>query len=294
MTTEEKAELTPYQQIELKLKAHTDEVAALIDGAGLGDSKSLSVRFAEAALMDLTRNPKLVACQPWSIVVAVKQAALLGLPVGATMGQAYMVPYGDVASFQVGYRGLTTLATRCGAVRKVQSFVVSRREYDSGRVKVKHGTNHEYTFEPDLLISDKERDETCVGVFTYVLTPSGDELVEWIPVDELNRIQRKASQYSPAWNEFRSEMRAKTGTKRALKKMALQVSERSLPLYQAIAHDNEERGPMAEQFEKIEVMENPKGVVIDTSAKPKDEAETIESVVGKVKDVADGSEKKYD
>lgn len=87
-------------------------------------------RFQSMVLTAVNTNPKLMACDPLSVVAAALQAAQLGLEPNTPLGQAYLIPYEErkmiggtwqtvrtVCNFQVGYRGLITLAFRSGELQ---------------------------------------------------------------------------------------------------------------------------------------------------------------------------------
>ena len=59
-------------------------------------------------------NKQLQQCEPKSIVAAAVQAIALRLPIDATLGYSYIVPYANKAQFQIGYKGLIQLALRSG------------------------------------------------------------------------------------------------------------------------------------------------------------------------------------
>ena len=71
-------------------------------------------RLARTIMTSLERNPRLLECSVQSIVNAATTAAVLGLECDGVTGQGYIVPYGTVATFQVGYKGLNTIAARAG------------------------------------------------------------------------------------------------------------------------------------------------------------------------------------
>lgn len=71
-------------------------------------------RLMRTVLMSIERNPRLLECQPQSIVNAATTAAVLGLEVDGVTGQGFIIPYKGSASFQIGYKGYSTLAARAG------------------------------------------------------------------------------------------------------------------------------------------------------------------------------------
>jgi phage RecT family recombinase len=71
-------------------------------------------KLMRTVMMSVERNPRLAECSVQSIVNAATTAAVLGLECDGVTGQGYIVPYGSVATFQVGYKGLNTIAARAG------------------------------------------------------------------------------------------------------------------------------------------------------------------------------------
>jgi recombination protein RecT len=106
------------------LLAAQDRVQAVIP-------KHLSAeRLTRVALMAISRTPKLAECHPESLLNSFMQSAQLGLDCGGPLGEAYLVPYWNnkanrmEAQFQVGYRGLITLARRSGEIETIDADVV--------------------------------------------------------------------------------------------------------------------------------------------------------------------------
>lgn len=66
-----------------------------------------------ASLVSLVGNDAYLAkCEPMGIVTAAMTAAILDLPLNKDLGYAYIVPYKNAASFQIGWKGLVQLALR--------------------------------------------------------------------------------------------------------------------------------------------------------------------------------------
>lgn len=86
------------------------------------------VRMSRAAVLCLTQNPKLGTCTPESFVVALIEAAFLRLEPSGVLGGAYLVPYGNRAQLQIGYRGLVDLAQRGGTIGSVYASPVYEKD----------------------------------------------------------------------------------------------------------------------------------------------------------------------
>lgn len=91
-------------------------------------------RFLSMVLTAVNTNPKLMACDPLSVVASALQSAQLGLEPNTPLGQAYLIPYEErkmvngvwqtvrtVCNFQVGYRGLITLAFNSGELQSLDA-----------------------------------------------------------------------------------------------------------------------------------------------------------------------------
>ena len=78
-----------------------------------------------SSIISVTRNsPLLQRCDAKTIVGAAMVAAALDLPIDPNLGFAYVVPYGNAASFQMGYKGFVQLAQRSGQFKTLTDFKV--------------------------------------------------------------------------------------------------------------------------------------------------------------------------
>lgn len=85
-------------------------------------------RFQAAVIAAVANNPALQECQPASILSAALLGESLGLSPSPQLGQYYMVPYGQKASFQLGYRGMLQLALRSGYYKRLNVLTVKEGE----------------------------------------------------------------------------------------------------------------------------------------------------------------------
>lgn len=70
-------------------------------------------------------------CSPDSVWGAAIKAASLKLPIEPSLGYAYVIPYGQEAQFQLGYKGLIQLAIRTGLYKKIHATSVFADEIES-------------------------------------------------------------------------------------------------------------------------------------------------------------------
>lgn len=100
------------------------------------DEKGLE-RFIAVAFQTVMRAPHLKKCDPFSLIMAIKDAAALKLSVDGPLGQAWIVPYKknvknpdgswsklEQAQMQLGYKGVIALAMRAGSVLSIDADVV--------------------------------------------------------------------------------------------------------------------------------------------------------------------------
>ncbi len=88
-------------------------------------------QFVVSVLSLINSNEQLKACDPETIYGAAMTAAALDLPVNPNLGYAYIIPYGNQAQFQIGYKGLIQLALRSGQYRSINTTDVREGEIES-------------------------------------------------------------------------------------------------------------------------------------------------------------------
>ena len=123
---------------------NTNAVAAKA-ASGLGvmiGSKSVQERFEKmlgkksagflSSLLSLVNNNNLLQkANPTSVLAAAATAASLDLPVNPSLGLAWIVPYGNGAQFQLGYRGAISLAMRSDQMKSIVMTEVYEGECES-------------------------------------------------------------------------------------------------------------------------------------------------------------------
>lgn len=175
------------------------------------------MNIAIAAAMD---DPKLVTCEPLSVLASIVQAARLGLEVGGLAGEAYLIPYkfskGEMAgrtlcTFQAGYRGWLKII-RSELVRHIHAGVV----YSNDPVWEFWESPREVKHRPFIGPPDKRGDLVCA----YAVAIDHDrQLFDacWFSASELAQVE----QDTPAWRDWYDEMARKTVIKRLAKRLPL-------------------------------------------------------------------------
>ena len=167
-------------------------------------------RFTRMVLTALSSSPKLQACTPMSFMGAMMQAAQLGVEPNTPLGQAYLIPYGSVCQFQLGYKGLIDLAYRSGEVSSIQAHEVHENDTFT----------YEYGLEPKLRHVPAQTDRGPVTFYYAVLKLKnggvGFEVMSREDVEKFAMKKSKAYRNGPWQTDF-DEMAKKTVLKKVLK-----------------------------------------------------------------------------
>lgn len=167
-------------------------------------------RFTRMVFTALSSIPKLQQCTPQSFLGAMMQAAQLGLEPNTPIGQAYLIPYGNVCQFQLGYKGLLDLAYRSGEIKDIQAHEVHENdefEYELGlEPKLKH-------------IPAKNNRGTVTMYYAVWHTKTGGYGFEVMSKDDvLEFAQKKSKSFRKGpWQTDFDAMAKKTVLKQALK-----------------------------------------------------------------------------
>jgi|GEM_PF-2409220 len=177
------------------------------------------VQFMKVALQAITRTPKLLACTPASFVLALRDAAELGLMPSGLLGEGYLVPYRNdgvmQAQFQAGYLGLVKLARQSGEVLDVEARMVRERD----ELDIVFGTGGHVIHRPYIQgRHGTEGPGDRQGVWFRAALRSGVEHIGWMSIAEVDAIRRrsKAADSGP-WVSDYEAMARKTITRAELK-----------------------------------------------------------------------------
>lgn len=173
-------------------------------------------RFTRIALSAINNTPKLAECSPMSFIAALMNAAQLGLEPNTPLGQAYLIPYKNKGNlecqFQIGYRGLLSLAYRNERVQSIEAHTV----YENDVFEYELGLNPRLVHIPTMEIPGEAR--AFYGIFRL---DNGGFRFE---VMNKNAIDAYAAKYSKAYDSASSpwkinyeSMACKTVLKQLLK-----------------------------------------------------------------------------
>lgn len=202
------------------------------------DSPAYKNRFAEilnkrapqfcASVIAVTRQSyQLEKCDPQSIIAASLIAATLDLPINKDLGFAWIIPYKDQASFQLGYKGYVQLAQRSGQYENINVTEVYEGELQ--------GLNR---LTGRFNLDGQRTSEKVVGYACYFRLTNGFEKQEYWSKEEVlehaKRFSQGFRQGSGPWKDDFDAMAMKTVLKHLISKWGIL----SIELQSAVRFDS--------------------------------------------------------
>ncbi|MBI4852579.1 MAG: recombinase RecT [Acidobacteria bacterium] len=162
-----------------------------------------------SVIATVASSPSLQRCTPESIALAAYDAATLGLPVNK-LGLAWLVPFGNEAKLQIGYRGYIQLVIESGYVLDVNAECV----YENDRFKYTLGSNPNIEHEPAI----KGQRGNFIAVYAIARLLNGISKHVVMSKEQVDHIRSKSRSASNGpWMTDYDEMSKKTVIKRLCK-----------------------------------------------------------------------------
>lgn len=180
--------------------------------------------FTASVLTIASQNEKLKNCVPLSIYMGAMMAASLNLQIHPSLGEAYIIPYGDQAQFQIGYKGLIQLALRSGQFKNISSCAV----YEGQLIKEDPLKGFEFDW-------TKKTSDTIIGYAAYFSLLNGFEKTYYLTKAEVEKHGKRFSKtynFGP-WKSDFDEMAKKT----VLKLLIGRYAPRSVDMQRAVIAD---------------------------------------------------------
>jgi recombination protein RecT len=189
---------------------------------GLLASPTLKKRFEEildkrapqfmTSIVNLySSDPVLQKCEPMSVISAAMIAATLDLPIDKNLGYAWIVPYGNKAQFQLGYRGYIQLALRTGQYKSINVI-----EVYEGELKKWNRLTEELEIDFDAKKSD-----VVVGYAAYFELVNGFRKTVYWTKEQVEKHRQKHSKSGHSWKENYDAMAMKTVLRNMLAKWGI-------------------------------------------------------------------------
>jgi recombination protein RecT len=149
------------------------------------------IYYLNQVMILVANSDELQKCTPKSILISAMRAASLRLSVDPGQGQAWIIPYKGVATFQLGYKGVYELALRTNLYRFINVIDVYEGEtVTEDRMTGMHS------------LGGKRTGNKVISRMLYFKLHSGFEKTFIMTVEE---IEAHARHYSQAYNSPRSK-----------------------------------------------------------------------------------------
>lgn len=195
-----------------------------------GDEKK-ALKFLSGVISAVQKNPKLLDCEPNTIINSFMTMAQLELMPSDVSGEAYVLPYKNKAQFQLGYQGLVTLFYRAGARAIISEIVYKLDQFDYTNGVLKHT--------PDVFADDRGE---AIGAYVTVETQAGGLVTKVMKKDDIINIGKNFSksfgtEFTP-W-KVKNDPELWMWKKTVLKQVAKLVPKNET-IYAAVAEDNKD------------------------------------------------------
>jgi len=172
-----------------------------------------STGFLTSLLSVIQNNGYLQKAKPESVYMSAMMAAALDLPINPNLGFAYIIPYGDQAQFQMGYKGFIQLALRSGQFKTIASCPV----YEGQLISENPLTGYVFDFA-------KKTSDKVIGYAAYFSLINGFEKTDYKTVAEINshgaKFSKTFASQNGVWKKDFDAMAMKTVLKLLLAKYA--------------------------------------------------------------------------
>ncbi len=159
-------------------------------------------RLTKVFISQCRKNPKLLDCEPLSLVKAFADAGEIGLePDGIN---AHLIPYGKEVNYMVDYKGMIRLARLSGEISDMTANVV----YSNDTFSHEYGSNKHLKH---IKCMKKQRGVRMCA-YSYVKYKDGSEDFRVLTEDEIMHA-KKSSKTPKIWNSDPDPMWAKTAVR---------------------------------------------------------------------------------
>lgn len=214
-------------------------------------------RFVRIAITTIRQNPKLAKCSQESLLGSLMVSAQLGLEPGL-LGQSYIIPYGNEAQFQIGYKGMIELLRRSGQLKDIYAYPV----YENDNFRVVYGTRRNLEHEPNFA-----NPGNLVGFYSVAILKDDAIAFEYMTVAQIekhrDRFSKVAKSQNSVWNTDFEEMAKKTVVKKLLKYLPVSVEYLENAYKDEKSYKLTKENEVIENNKEIEIEEVENDLVVD-------------------------------
>lgn len=233
-------------------------------------------RMVRVVLSAIQSSPKLLECEPGTVVLSVLRAAAYGLePDGGPLGQGYLVPFWSgknkrlECQFIAGYRGLCKLARNSGEVGDIWAEVVYEADEFTYELGLDPKMNH--------VRNDAAADPGPLK-YVYAVARFKDGNKRFVVMNKAEIEKIKATSASKdkngnlvgPWVDWESEQWKKTAVRRICKMLPLSVEQQS-----QVSSDDYLPAPLAATFDGLGIPASQAGTIEHEPQATADELKSI-------------------
>lgn len=196
-------------------------------------------QFMASVINLVNSDTNLQKCDQMSVISSAMVAATLDLPIDKNLGYAWVVPYGNKATFQMGYKGYVQLALRTGQYKNINVIEVYEGELKSF---------NRLTEEIELDLEGRKSDKVIGYVGYFELINGFRKTVYWSK-DDIERHRKKFSKSGFGWKNDYDAMAKKTVLRNMLNKWGI------LSIDMQMAYTEDVKDPEADQTEEGEIID---------------------------------------
>jgi len=210
--------------------------------ATLGVNKSESFK---TSLIELySGDTKLRNCNPKLVVVEALKAASLGLTISKALGHASILPFANVPTLVIGWKGWWRLAMNTGAYK-----YLNVDKYYDGEL------SHECRLTGEIEMNGERKSDAVAGYFAHFVLINGFTKTIKMTIDEAIAHGAKYAPRNPMWKSHINDMGMKTVLKRLIQKYGVISTEMEMAI-------NMERG-IGDDFNEDYMQEEPPHIGIE-------------------------------
>ena len=197
-------------------------------------------QFMSSIINLVNSDANLQKCDPMTVISAAMVAATLDLPIDKNLGYAWVVPYGNKAQFQLGYKGYVQLALRTGKYRAINAIPIRKGEL------IKWNPLTE-----ELVVDFEQRkSDAIIGYAGYFELVNGFRKTVYWSREEIEAHRKRFSKSDFGWKNDYDAMALKTVIRNMLSKWGIL----SIEMQEAYTKDiDQETGQVSEQENVIDV-----------------------------------------
>lgn len=184
-------------------------------------------RMVRIATTALRQTPALARCEPSSVLGSLMLSSQLGLEPNTPLGQAYLIPYKNVCTFIIGYKGLIDLAYRTKQYETIYAMEV----YEDDDFDFAYGLDPYLTHKPSR---NRSIDDKPIAYYAVYKLIGGGKDFRVMFRDEIEAFAKK---YSKSFNKGPWQTDFDAMAKKTVIKQVLKYAPLTVELAQSVSQD---------------------------------------------------------